>query len=122
MVKAEENTLRILQYNVLAESYAPNAWLPHVPPHILSWKARSWAVLRHIAAFDADVVCLQEIDHYADFFQPEMTALGYTGQFTHLVLRQEHPSAAFRSLIRHLLILCSEHSSAAFCLLILRML
>jgi len=79
MNKQGADSLRILQYNILAESYAPVSWFPHVAPPVLSWQSRSWALLRHIVAYDADVICLQEVDHFADFFQPELTSLGYTG-------------------------------------------
>ena len=30
-----------------------------------------------IAQSDADLVCLQEVDHYADIYKPFLTRLGY---------------------------------------------
>ena len=34
-----------------------------------------------IARSQADIVCLQEVDHFDDFFSPELSASGYEGYF-----------------------------------------
>jgi len=37
--------------------------------------------LREIVESNADVICLEEVDHFDDFFQPALAALGYEGVF-----------------------------------------
>src|SRR5690606_35945399 len=63
----------VLSYNVLAEIYATRAAFPQCKPHILNWEFRKWQILRQIKSFDADIICLQEIqaDHFQEFFYPE---------------------------------------------------
>ena len=47
----------------------------------LNFRKRGRDLIRVISTEDAstapDVVCLQEVDHYHDFFEPELRRLGY---------------------------------------------
>jgi len=49
----------------------------------LNFRKRGRDLIRVVSTGDAstapDVVCLQEVDHYYDFFEPEMRKLGYAG-------------------------------------------
>ncbi len=49
----------------------------------LNFRKRGRDLIRVISTEDAatapDVVCLQEVDHYHDFFEPELRRLGYAG-------------------------------------------
>lgn len=47
----------------------------------LRWENRKKAILAQIQYLDPDIVCLQEVDHYKDFFLPELSKLGYNGHF-----------------------------------------
>lgn len=38
-------------------------------------------ILEEILTYRPDVLCLQEVDHYYDTFQPIMSSLGYSGSF-----------------------------------------
>lgn len=38
---------------------------------------RKWRVLEEILRVDPDVLALEEIDHFADFFEPVLSTLGY---------------------------------------------
>jgi len=69
----------ILTYNVLAELYATNDMYPDTPAWCLSWGYRRRNLLREISKYGADIVCLQEVqsDHYEDFWNKEMTNIGY---------------------------------------------
>ena len=55
----------------------------YCPPWALSWSYRRQNLLRELLGYDADVLCLQEIqsDHYEDFFLPELTRAGYSAVY-----------------------------------------
>ena len=50
------------------------------PPGALSWPTRRLRMLEEILAYDPDVVCLQEVDHFG-FLSPALAAVGYAGSF-----------------------------------------
>ena len=52
---------------------------PPSPPR--RWKARSKALADELASIDADVLALQELDQYDDFWRPKLEAMGYAGWF-----------------------------------------
>jgi len=52
---------------------------PPAPPR--RWKARSKALADELASIDADVLALQELDQYDDFWRPKLEAMGYAGWF-----------------------------------------
>ncbi|KAL9307933.1 putative poly(A)-specific ribonuclease [Arabidopsis thaliana] len=43
------------------------------------WDNRSKEILDNITSFEADFICLQEVDEYISFFDRNMEAHGYTG-------------------------------------------
>ena len=51
------------------------------PDHALKWEYRSSLILKEILRADADVLCLEEIDHFQDFYEPELSKHGYEGCF-----------------------------------------
>lgn len=77
--------LRLLQMNTLAdglfglrEDLGMHARASRAVAH---WDSRKLLLLQEIAQYSADVVTLQEVDHYHDWFAPEMRRLGYDGVF-----------------------------------------
>ena len=77
-------TLSVVQYNVLAEglsnpAMSPDAGFTSMPPEQMRWAHRGELVLERLIRADADVVCLQEVDHYYDSVEPAMRAAGYAG-------------------------------------------
>lgn len=50
-------------------------------PTALQWDHRKGLILSEIQRSGADIVCLEEVDHYHDFLMPEMTKLGYDGLY-----------------------------------------
>lgn len=73
--------VRVVQYNVLADCYASTKMFPYARADVLSWGYRSFNILNELTSYDADIICLQEVDHFEDFFEPRLGALGYTGVF-----------------------------------------
>lgn len=84
--QAEEPLIiRIQQYNVLADGLSalrPDlGGFSRASREVLDWESRRHRLLSEIKKYDADVITLQEVDHYYDFFLPEMNKLGYIGHF-----------------------------------------
>lgn len=89
-----DRVVRALQFNTLAHglSALPGAPMPFAaevpassggldqvdqPEVTLDWSTRRWAVLAEVLRHDADLIALQEVDHFADFFQPALRIAGY---------------------------------------------
>lgn len=72
----------VCSYNVLADAYIDPRWYPTTPAEALSPRQRLPALLRHIASFNADVLCLQEVDPALfDSLQSRLGLLGYQGEY-----------------------------------------
>jgi nocturnin len=72
----------VATYNVLASAYITPEWYAGVPAHLLDPAWRVPAVARHVAALDADLVCLQEVE--PDVFAAvvlHLEPLGYAGLY-----------------------------------------
>lgn len=83
-IDTKSTLLRVLQLNTLADGlFGLRDDCPQSRP---SKKARSWEhrkvlLLDEIKRYEADAICLQEVDHYYDFFLPELRRLGYDGLY-----------------------------------------
>ena len=53
---------------------------------VLQWQHRWPRVQQRLRALDADVVCLQEVNHFAECFAPFMASLGYAGALVLILL------------------------------------
>ncbi|KAJ1638623.1 Endonuclease/exonuclease/phosphatase [Pavlovales sp. CCMP2436] len=90
--------VRVLQFNTLARGLsagplAPTPFRPtlksdfggfdevEAPEAVLDWGTRRWSVLAEILRQEPDLISLQEVDHFADFFQPALVAAGYDSLF-----------------------------------------
>ena len=51
------------------------------PQEVLKWENRKDELLKEILRSGADVVCLEEVDHFPDFFQPKLKENGFEGFF-----------------------------------------
>uniref|UniRef100_A0A0E0L225 Endonuclease/exonuclease/phosphatase domain-containing protein n=1 Tax=Oryza punctata TaxID=4537 RepID=A0A0E0L225_ORYPU len=69
---------RLVSYNILAQVYVKSAFFPHSPSACLKWKARSKAVLSELKSFEADLMCVQELDEYDTFYKKNMENSGYS--------------------------------------------
>ncbi|KAI9905187.1 hypothetical protein PsorP6_013754 [Peronosclerospora sorghi] len=74
---------RVLTYNVLAEIYATRQMYPYCPIWALSWSFRQELLKRELQSYNADILCLQEVqgDHYKSYFAPVMDEWGYEGWY-----------------------------------------
>ena len=64
-----------LTYSTVSENFCK------VPPQYLEWQHRSKLIMEHIDALDPHIVCLQEVDHFDDFFVPWLIPKRYRGFF-----------------------------------------
>lgn len=60
--------IKLLQFNVLAEQLGTQKSFPFVNSKDLAWETRGPRIINMIRAIDADIVCLEEVDHHEDFF------------------------------------------------------
>ncbi len=74
---AAGTTIRVLSYNMLADCYTRPQYFPYVSPGNLAFFNRAKKVVAELKSTMADIICLQEVDHFADFYWKELTNLGY---------------------------------------------
>lgn len=79
---APDATLRLVSYNILAESLAlrHSQLYEHLTHKDLRWDARSGQLIAQLSATRADFFCLQEVDNFCQLRQ-SMAPLGYKGEF-----------------------------------------
>lgn len=72
---------RVLTYNVLSQRVATRDVFPYCPQWALRWPFRWRALRRELAAADADLACLQEVeaDAWDAHFEPALRELGLAG-------------------------------------------
>jgi CCR4-NOT transcription complex subunit 6 len=75
--------VRVLCYNILAESYAPPERMTYCPLWALNWEYRKHRILAELLYYNPDILCLQEVEseQYSAYFEPELQAQGYVGVF-----------------------------------------
>ncbi|XP_040904214.1 nocturnin [Toxotes jaculatrix] len=75
-------SIRVMQWNILAQALGEGKdGFIRCPLDALNWQERKYLILEEILTYRPDVLCLQEVDHYYDTFQPIMASLGYHGSF-----------------------------------------
>ncbi|XP_036318122.1 2',5'-phosphodiesterase 12 isoform X2 [Rhagoletis pomonella] len=65
--KLSDDSFRIVSYNILADLYADSDYtrthlFPYCPPYALKIEYRKQLVLKEIIGYNADIICLQEVD------------------------------------------------------------
>lgn len=57
----EDESFRVLSYNILADLYAMRDSYSHCPRWALTWEYRRRNLLNEMLSYDADILCLQEV-------------------------------------------------------------
>jgi hypothetical protein len=70
-----EASLSVLSYQVLSQEASTG--FNHIREKILNGKLRRARLSEEILSYSADVICLQDVDHYCDFWKDELTNAGY---------------------------------------------
>jgi CCR4-NOT transcription complex subunit 6 len=75
--------IRVVTYNVLASIYATQTMFSYCPMWALSWNFRKGMILNELISYDADILCMQEVqaDHFESFLYPQLSQLGYEGLY-----------------------------------------
>ncbi|XP_034546341.1 nocturnin [Notolabrus celidotus] len=75
-------SIRVMQWNILAQALGEGKdGFIRCPLDALNWQERKYLILEEILTYRPDILCLQEVDHYYDTFQPILASLGYHGNF-----------------------------------------
>ncbi|RLN95917.1 hypothetical protein BBJ28_00016049, partial [Nothophytophthora sp. Chile5] len=77
---ADLEKVSVLTYNVLSQMGArrlQRGGKSYVNPAILNIRQRRELLLREILSYDADIMCLQEIDEYDDWWAAQLALAGY---------------------------------------------
>ncbi|KAF9227045.1 hypothetical protein BS17DRAFT_694866 [Gyrodon lividus] len=73
----------VICYNILCEKYATERLYGYTPSWALSWDYRKELILTEVMNYDADFVCLQEVDtaQYEDYFVKHLQGQDYEGVY-----------------------------------------
>ncbi|RDB16704.1 Glucose-repressible alcohol dehydrogenase transcriptional effector [Hypsizygus marmoreus] len=76
-------TFSVLCYNILGEKYATERLYGYTPAWALSWDYRKELILTEVMNYDADFLCLQEVDigNYEDYFLHHLKGQDYAGVY-----------------------------------------
>lgn len=76
-------TFSVLCYNILCEKYATERLYGYTPSWALSWDYRKELILTEVMNYDADFLCLQEVDiaQYEDYFIKHLKVQDYEGVY-----------------------------------------
>jgi len=75
-------TIKLVSYNVLADSYIRPAWYPHTPDEWLTPELRHPALVEEIVRMNADVVALQEVERPVfSLLEQKLGTLGYESRY-----------------------------------------
>ncbi len=84
----DESSLRLVSYNILADIYAQTdlsktVLYPYCAPYALEMDYRQNLIKKELAGYNADIVCLQEVDKgaFVDSLSPALDAFGLEGVF-----------------------------------------
>ncbi|KAF6737374.1 Nocturnin [Oryzias melastigma] len=112
--------IRIMQWNILAQALGEGKdGFIRCPLDALNWNERKYLILEEILTHRPDVLCLQEVDHYYDTFQPILARLGYQGSFLPkpwspcLDVEQNNWPRRLRSVLPPLALHAKSHGSPA---------
>ncbi|KAH0828142.1 Endonuclease/exonuclease/phosphatase [Lanmaoa asiatica] len=73
----------VLCYNILCEKYATERLYGYTPSWALSWDYRKELILTEVMNYDADFLCLQEVDttQYEEYFIKHLQGQDYEGVY-----------------------------------------
>uniref|UniRef100_A0A3Q2QWS3 2',5'-phosphodiesterase 12 n=1 Tax=Fundulus heteroclitus TaxID=8078 RepID=A0A3Q2QWS3_FUNHE len=110
---AQWPAVRVVSYNILADVYAQTdlsktVLYPYCAPYALQLDYRQNLIKKELVGYNADIVCLQEVDKgvFADSLTPALDAYGLDGVFRlkekqHEGLATFYRRSKFRLLSRH---------------------
>ncbi|PWA53222.1 DNAse I-like superfamily protein [Artemisia annua] len=79
--KSDGIKFRVVSYNILAQAYVRSGdkgKFPHSPAACLKEKTRAQVTLDVLKNLDADILCLQELDNYDNFYKEKVGQYDYS--------------------------------------------
>lgn len=76
--------VRVMQWNILADALSHSTSTKNFvrcSEEVLSWPTRRQRILSEILLYSPDLVCLEEVDHFRDYFSPKLNEQGYSSHF-----------------------------------------
>uniref|UniRef100_A0A1A8IXK6 Nocturnin n=1 Tax=Nothobranchius kuhntae TaxID=321403 RepID=A0A1A8IXK6_NOTKU len=74
--------IRVMQWNILAQALGVGVDnFARCPLEALGWSRRRSLILEEILTYRPHILCMQEVDHFYDTFQPVLAGLGYGSHF-----------------------------------------
>ena len=79
----QKGRFTVLTYNILADLYTTTHQFPTTEPFALQWQYRRQVILKELALYDADIVCLQEVQStsFADDLKDVLDERGFDAVF-----------------------------------------
>ncbi|KAM7005466.1 2',5'-phosphodiesterase 12 [Tautogolabrus adspersus] len=123
--EAEWPSVRVMSYNILADVYAQTelsktVLYPYCAPYALQLDYRLNLIKKELAGYNADIICLQEVDKgvFSDSLSPTLDAFGLDGVFRekdkqHEGLATYYRRSKFKLLSRHDIMLSEALSCEA---------
>uniref|UniRef100_A0A3Q3NL36 Phosphodiesterase 12 n=1 Tax=Labrus bergylta TaxID=56723 RepID=A0A3Q3NL36_9LABR len=123
--EAEWPSARVMSYNILADVYAQTelsktVLYPYCAPYALQLDYRLNLIKKELAGYNADIICLQEVDKavFTDSLTPTLDAFGLDGVFRvkdkqHEGLATFYRRSKFKLLSQHDIMLSEALSSEA---------
>ncbi|KAL4147748.1 hypothetical protein PRNP1_011502 [Phytophthora ramorum] len=95
-VHTPASTFRFISFNVLADYLVVNDRKNEPAKcHVkYDWEYRRERLVKEILRWEPDVVNLQEVDHYEDFFEPRMEKAGFVGVYKRRTGETTHDGCA----------------------------
>ena len=85
--KGDAVKFKVLSYNILADAYTRGLNVSHYPGKDLAvlqdYNYRSTRVLMEIEQDQAEIICLQEVDHFDTIYGPKLQDMGYETQIVY---------------------------------------
>ena len=74
-----DEIIRVQHWNSLAQALSQDNFVK-CPPEALEWKTRKFRILEELLLYNADIICLEEVDYF-EFVHKSLIAVGYEGHF-----------------------------------------
>lgn len=78
---SSKGSFTIVSYNIIAQSHIKREMYPYCAKDTLRWAYRRRRLQVELESMDADILALQEVDHWGTFFQDQLAQRGYDGFF-----------------------------------------
>ncbi|OQR89348.1 hypothetical protein ACHHYP_06339 [Achlya hypogyna] len=72
-----KETVSVLSYNIMRQLHATPKYKPYCAEYVLGNARRKEQLLAEIVSYDADILCLQEVDDYDLFWIHQLSSVGY---------------------------------------------